>query len=73
MRDEFYLCGLTYSALEMHKSGSRKISDHVKKKKKQEGSYFGLRNNEFCLCGPTKSKYSMLKCIFSFSFGSFGL
>ena len=57
MRDEFYLCGLTYSPLEMHKS-TMKTCDHVSSrdiKKKQAGSYFvmqaGLRSNEFCLRG----------------------
>ena len=56
MRDEFYLCDLTYSTLEMHKC-SMKTCDHVssRDKKKRAGSYFvvqaGLRNNEFCLCG----------------------
>ena len=41
MRDEFYLCGLTYSALEMHKT-TMKTSDHVPsrdiKKSKREAS-----------------------------------
>ena len=50
MRDEFYLCGLTYSALEMHKS-TMKTCNHMSARDKKKSSYLvlraGLRNNEF--------------------------
>ena len=41
MLDEFYLCGLTYSALEMHKS-TMKIYDHMSSRdiKKASGKLF---------------------------------
>ena len=60
MRGEFYLCGLTYSALERHKS-TMKTCDHVSSsdKKRASGSYFvmwaGQRHNVFCLCGLRRS------------------
>ena len=73
MLDEFYLCGLTYSALENARVHHENLCHHVIKKKQAE-SYFGmragLRNNEFCLRGLSLVFFWTVRILVGFSSGN---